>query len=121
MSDLSSIVHSAVSTLEKSLGTLCIAAELIKTLNSTYDPATGTNIPSSQSYPIKVVITGYTQFEIKGTDIVSNDAKVVMFKAETAPESGDTIIVGGDTFNILHSEPVYVGGTAAMYTLWCRR
>ncbi len=121
MSDLASVVHSAVSKLEKSLGTLCVAAQLKQVTSSTYDANTATNSVSEAITDVKIVISSYTQFEIKGTDIQATDSKIIMFEAGVTPVSGNELVIGSDAFKVIHSEPVYVGSKAAMYTLQCRR
>lgn len=92
-------------------------AKLRRPSSGTYSPATGTATSGTPTdYPCGVIVTTYSQNEIKGTSILSTDRKALVRQAqvETAGQvtTSDRLVIGSKTYTIVNV------GQDALGILW---
>lgn len=73
------------------IGEFGYALTLSRTTGSSYSSATGTNTLTTANFSVVGVVTDYTDNEIDGVTILSEDRKVIIQGGVAIPQVNDTI------------------------------
>jgi hypothetical protein len=95
-------------------------ATLIKVTNGVYDPSTGevTNVPTEST--ITIVQSKFKTMEIDGTNIQTNDLKLLL-KAGSNVEIKDKIKINNVTYNVINVTPTQPGNIKTHYIVQVRK
>jgi hypothetical protein len=97
---------------------------LRKETGTTYDPATGTNVPTYTPYPVKGRSDRYDKKLIDGTLIKSSDRHVTFPAADlpsgVEPVQGDEWIIGDTTYLVHEASPTDATEEAVYWELQVR-
>lgn len=96
-------------------------AVTIRTINTTYDPATGRR--SGAAPTDETVYAGVSNYAVSelGDLIEAGDLKVVIENNGVTPEISNTIIIGGAEYNIISIEPIRFKAQIMAYVIQARK
>jgi len=100
------------------------AATLRKYTPGAYDPATGASAAaSSTTQAVRVILLNYSdRFIAAGLAAVGDRKAIIKAKNLTfAPENGQQLVVGADTYTIVSLKPIELAGTVVSYTAQVRK
>lgn len=97
------------------------AVTLTRTTN-VYDPATGTNTPTTTTYAGRGAAEKYSDGLVDGTLIKAGDRKVLVQLTDTSitPATTDRLTIGGVQYTIVKVDPINAGATAVAYQIQAR-
>lgn len=98
-------IQKAVGSAFKALGEIVTSATYRRSA-SVYNPATGKMVVTNTDYSIKGVFTGFSQYEIDRTTILTSDQKFLMEKRllTVSPViATDTVILNAKSYNLIRA------------------
>lgn len=90
---------------------------------ASYDPSTGSaGSATTTDYTTRGIVLAYRDRAIDGALVRRGDRKCILKvkNLATAPQVGDQLIVGSDTYTVIDFKTGELGGTAFVYTLQIR-
>ena len=122
MSDLASIIYSAVLGAKGKLGSLVIQATLKTAGVASYNAASGVKSIATTDKSIDVVVDKFAFNEIDGEQVKSSDVKLVMFNNDDmVPSLSDKVVLNGVTYDLISVNPVQAGSKVIIFMLQLRR
>lgn len=94
---------------------------------SSYDPATSTNIAEPVKHEGHAVRTDYATREIDGTSVLSGDVRFLLAvhdindRPMPQPVAGNLLTFAGETWRVVISRPVSPGGVAVLWKTQARK
>jgi hypothetical protein len=90
---------------------------------STYDPGTGTNVPSYTDHAVTGVVRSYREDLIDGSSVQVGDLSVQVPAAQLTftPDTDDDVILDGNTWSVVNVRRTYGGDQVAYFRLQVRK
>lgn len=119
MGAFSDSMTSLVSSLLTQFGE---AVVISRNVMGDYDPSSGeAPIISTTTFSGFAVPEDYKASEIDGTLIIEGDSKLTLNQTSTAPQNGDAIVLGSETFRVISVSKYRAQGDTIAYELQVRK
>lgn len=91
------------------------ALTLTRVTSASYNSATGTNTQTTSSFSVVGAVTNYTENEIDGVTILSDDRKIIMQSGVAVPQVNDTVTGFYGTMRIVSVNTMTVTTSTDMF------
>jgi len=117
MGILSDIQEALAEAFDDDLSDVVVSFTLTKKSDGTYDPVSDTKTSSETSYESRGVFVSFGSAEIDGTNIKSEDEKLIVNGSDLSVNANIDDVVktsNGQSYIVVNSTPVMGGGSAAI-------
>lgn len=95
-------------------------ATIVRTTSGTYDPDTGTTMPTTANLATTAAVFAYEQKYIDGTLILEGDQRAYC-KPSVEPKQGDGFTWQGSAYTVVAVKPVSPAGVPVLYEAQIRK
>lgn len=106
----------AIATAEKLLTKFGESGSLRHVTGTAYDPSTGSNVETAQTYAVKVYIAPVTSEDMEDSTVLRTDNRFILsVYGVVQPSVNDTITIDSVIYNVQSSLKIKVSGQSVLY------